>query len=94
MYGLERIGALSGKEFICGHNWYKEGATQILKLQKEDGSWGIQVEMKIHKRKFSLGLGKAVDTSFALLFLRKATKGLIETKGSRSKRSSEGIPTE
>jgi hypothetical protein len=76
MYGLERVGTLSKKKFIGKHDWYKEGARELLKLQGKDGGWkGV------------------ISTSFALLFLRRATRGLVETKGGESKRPPKGIPT-
>jgi hypothetical protein len=40
MYGLERAGVLSGRKFIGGHDWYREGSARLLDLQRGDGSWG------------------------------------------------------
>ncbi len=66
LYGLERAGMLYGTEIIGSHRWYREGAEQILKDQKDDGSWG----------------GGVVDTCFAILFLKRATHRLpTPTKG-------------
>ncbi len=40
MYGLERAGMLFGTEVIGSHRWYREGAEQLLKDQKANGSCG------------------------------------------------------
>lgn len=57
MYGLERVGMLTGVRYIGEHNWYYEGCCPLLALQQKDGSWGVTAQ----------------DTSFALLFLKKGT---------------------
>jgi hypothetical protein len=57
LYGLERLGALSGVARFGDHDWYQEGASFLVAHQVPlDGSWG--------------GL---TDTCFALLFLKRAT---------------------
>lgn len=60
LYGLERAGMLFGTEVIGNHRWYREGAEQLLKDQKANGSWGREV----------------TDTCFAILFLKRATRRL------------------
>ena len=40
LYAVERVGIAAGYKYFGAHNWYKEGAAQILKDQKADGSWG------------------------------------------------------
>jgi hypothetical protein len=60
IYGLERAGALVGTEFFDQYQWYPLGVSYLLKEQKKDGSWN----------------GSDIDTCFALLFLRRATKPL------------------
>ena len=62
LYALERVGALTSRRWIGEHDWYREGADELLKRQNPDGSWpsgGYDDEL--------------VNTSFALLFLRRAT---------------------
>lgn len=68
LYGLERIAALLELEHIGGHGWYSEGATQLLKLQKGDGSWSRDFDTAWPPQPFSNG-----NTCFALLFLTRAT---------------------
>ncbi len=57
LYALERAGTLFGTELFGSHEWYPEGAKFILEQQKDNGSWN----------------NYAVDTCFAILFLRRAT---------------------
>ena len=40
LYGLERMGAWTGRTHIGDHDWYLEGAEHLLKLQQESGGWG------------------------------------------------------
>jgi hypothetical protein len=40
LYSLERAGALVGTETFGKHEWYAEGANQLLKAQRDDGAWG------------------------------------------------------
>jgi hypothetical protein len=60
LYGLERAGMLYGTEILGAKKWYPEGAKQLCADQKGDGSWG----------------GGTVDTCFAILFLKRATRPL------------------
>jgi hypothetical protein len=57
LYGLERLAAWSGLSRIGLHDWYQEGVDVLVPAQLEDGSWQHS----------------AVETSFALLFLARAT---------------------
>ncbi len=67
VYGLERAGRLLGKRFFGDREWYPLGARWLVEHQGGDGSWlGFK------------GNRKTWDTSFALLFLTRATEGLAE----------------
>ena len=68
MYGLERAGMLFGTERMDDHKWYREGAEELLKRQDKKGRWG--------------GSG-ALDTCFAILFLKRATRSLDVATPSR-----------
>lgn len=57
LWGIERLGALLETDKLFGHDWYREGATRIVELQKGDGAWGAQLH----------------ETCYALLFLSRAT---------------------
>lgn len=61
-WSMERLGVLLGLEEFGDVNWFNKGADALLKSQKEDGSWEDS-------------RGPFHETSFALLFLRKANLG-------------------
>src|SRR5439155_3475166 len=62
VYGLERLGRLSGERFIGPHDWYREGCTWLVKRQEGDGSWSMPG---------NFNNDPVVSTSFSLLFLSK-----------------------
>jgi len=69
LYALERVGRMTGRRFIGGHDWYREGAQRLVGLQ--DGFQG-----------FWSGVGfaeddRSVTTSFALLFLAKGKRQVV-----------------
>jgi len=68
LYGLERTGRLSGVRFFGEHDWYREGAEELVHNQdKLEGFWrGMQVERN-----------PTITTSFALLFLASCASGLL-----------------
>lgn len=68
LYGLERVGAFCGVERIGAHDWYAEGAAQLLKEQRDDGGW--RNDGRAAWPPAPMGIA---NTCFALLFLRKAT---------------------
>jgi hypothetical protein len=70
LYALERAGMLYGTEIIGSHWWYQEGANQLIKDQAAGGSWG----------------DGAIDTCFAILFLRRATRPLVATQAASGPR--------
>ncbi len=58
LWTLERAMVLWGADRVGEHDWYREGAAQLLKTQKKDGSWR--------------GEAPVFATSFGLLFLTRA----------------------
>ncbi len=60
LYGLERAGALMDTQSFGEHAWYPEGAAWLLERQRANGAWSMAHESD-------------VDSSFALLFLTRAT---------------------
>jgi hypothetical protein len=68
LYCCERAFDLLGNQRIGDHVWFPEMAESLLGNQGEDGSWNSK---STHRPEAVL------DTCFALLFLRRATKGGI-----------------
>jgi hypothetical protein len=66
MYALERAGMLYDTAKFGEHDWYWEGAKHLVHSQNADGSWGKND--KPEKNTW--------DTCFAILFLKKATRGV------------------
>src|SRR5436190_314423 len=60
MYALERAGMLYGTEMMGTHKWYPEGAKVLIETQGADGHWG----------------DGTIDSCFAILFLKRATRAL------------------
>jgi hypothetical protein len=73
MYNIERLATVGDKEILGGHNWYNLGATELVKAQMPNGSWGEQ------------GNSTTDDTAFALLFLAKATLNTRTGEGVKRK---------
>ncbi|MBI5361030.1 MAG: hypothetical protein HZA48_10660 [Planctomycetes bacterium] len=59
LYSIERACMMAGLIKIGDIDWYKKGAEALLSVQKYDGSW-------------DRSYGDIVDTSLAILFLRRA----------------------
>lgn len=68
LYGLERAGDLTSTEKFGEHEWYPEGAKELIRIQNADGSW-----------KEPSSEGDIWATCFAILFLKRATQPLIKT---------------
>lgn len=73
LYGIERVGRLSGRRFIGTHDWYREGAELLVSWQDSlDGTWrGTGVVEQSNP---------LVSTSFALLFLAKGRRPVLVSK--------------
>ncbi|MCR4315948.1 MAG: hypothetical protein NUW37_06300 [Planctomycetes bacterium] len=65
LYGIERACVLADVFWVGDHDWYFEGAMQLIKSQFEDGSWRVG---PTGSKESNL-----VNTCFALLFLKRAT---------------------
>ncbi len=64
MWSVERMGVVLGMEKFGNTEWFTQGATALISTQDMDGSWkGASDEASL------------ADTSFAILFLRKANLG-------------------
>lgn len=70
LYGLERAGRLSGRRFFGAHDWYREGADYLIRMQLANGSWNGQGH----------GEEPLVATCFSLLFLSKGLAPVLINK--------------
>ncbi len=64
LYGVERCGILSGQKYFGPHDWYRAGATILVRTQGASGQWDNSV----------------VETCFAVLFLAKGHMSLVVQK--------------
>ncbi len=73
LYGLERVGRLTGRRFIGAHDWYREGAEYLLEVQRR----GVGDQWR------GSGVGEeqpVIGTSLALLFLSKGRRPIVVAK--------------
>ena len=68
LYGVERVGDLSGRKEFNGKDWYVRGAQYLLANQQPDGKWVDQTGFPPRD---------VLGTCFALLFLKRATPPTI-----------------
>ncbi len=66
LYGLERVGILTGLRYLGDHDWYREGAAFLVRRQRTDGSWRQSDPI--------------TDTAFAILFLAKGRLPVLFNK--------------
>jgi len=64
LYSLERVGLLTGFRLMGTHDWFREGAEELVNYQETDGSWGIGPS----------------DTAFGLLFLARGNIPVIMSR--------------
>jgi Mg-chelatase subunit ChlD len=79
IYSLERVGQILGIDYIGDHAWYPEGAKWLIDQQAGNGSWSG----------FSGDHNPRLATSFALLFLTRATPEL-DTEQEQIARGGDG----
>jgi hypothetical protein len=70
LYAVERTGMLYDTALIGNHDWYLDGARELLGAQQANGSWDAS-----HFKH------PTWDTCFAILFLKRATKRLVASVG-------------
>jgi hypothetical protein len=78
VYGIERVGRLSGQRFIGEHDWYREGCEYLTGVkeggglaQKTGGEWQINNQLDTFP---------IISTSFAVLFLAKGRTPILLSK--------------
>lgn len=83
VYGIERVGRLSGQRFIGKIDWYREGCDFLVKGQKPEGYWSANDEDDFK------GVN-VISTSFALLFLSKGRSPVLLSKMAHGPSKMEG----
>jgi len=72
LYGVERVGRLTGRRFIGRHDWFREGSEFLLGQQDRfSGYWRGETAAEQNA---------LVATSFALLFLSKGRRPVVISK--------------
>ena len=76
LYGMERAGRLAGRRFFGAHDWYREGAEELLRQQNQQSGWwkGGGHSEKIEE----------IATALALLFLSKGKRPIAIGKAAWS----------
>ncbi|WP_422930018.1 DUF4159 domain-containing protein [Singulisphaera sp. PoT] len=71
LYGMERVGRFAGLRYIGNHDWYREGAEELVATQDVViGSWtGVAIEREA-----------ILSTSFAVLFLATGRSPVLVNK--------------
>jgi hypothetical protein len=70
-YGIERIGAASGRKYFGGKDWYATAVAELLRSQDSDGSWNTRS---------AGGPSQFPDTCFALLVLTRGRAPIVMNK--------------
>jgi hypothetical protein len=73
VYGIERVGRLSGQRFIGKIDWYRQGCDFLVGGQRAEGYWSANEEEDFK------GVN-VISTSFALLFLSKGRSPVLVSK--------------
>jgi hypothetical protein len=74
IYGIERVGRLSGLRFLGNKDWYREGCKELVSTQKPDGRWSRNDGTD------NIDSTNVISTSFALLFLSKGRTPVLLSK--------------
>ncbi|QDV21839.1 DUF4159 domain-containing protein [Aureliella helgolandensis] len=73
LYALERVGRLTGRRFIGEHDWYREGASELISQQDK-------VTGKYISRTSAPGGNTFSETAFGLLFLSKGKRQIVVSR--------------
>lgn len=72
VYGIERLGRLSGERFIGRYDWYREGCEYVLRSQEP--ATGAFLKPR------GIDAAEVLSTSFAVLFLSKGRTPVLVSK--------------
>jgi len=73
LYAIERVGMLYDTALLGAKDWYLDGARWLLQQQGPNGAWD-------GNKLYPNPSNPTFDTCFAILFLKKATRGLTVSK--------------
>jgi hypothetical protein len=76
IYGIERLGRLSGQRFIDKYDWYRDGCDKLVRMQESGGANAGAIVGKGG----GLDGSSIISTSFALLFLSKGRTPVLISK--------------
>ena len=71
LFGLERVGLLSGYKYLGSHEWYPELARKVVLSQSPGGSWGKTDEPTADT---------LIDTAYSVLFLARGRHPVMMNK--------------
>ena len=75
IYGIERVGRLSGRRVLGTIDWYREGCQYLIKEQRKNGGWSQE-----GNGAEDYDSSAVISTSFALLFLSKGRTPVLVSK--------------
>lgn len=79
LYSVERLAALADRKDFDGYDWYGENADLLVRNQRPDGTW------------MGGSFGEAVDSSFAVMFLGRATGKLLNREAPTIRKIGGGL---
>ena len=78
---MERAGLATGLKHFGTHDWYKEGASILLKLQAPDGHWfDSKLNRKEPVSRLDSTWAETLDTAYCLLFLARGRLPIVMAK--------------
>ena len=84
VYGIERLGRLSGQRFIGSHDWYREGCEFLVgKWDRKQREWVGSLQDPLAgwiSKGENIDGARELSTSFALLFLSKGRTPVLMSK--------------
>lgn len=80
IYGIERVGRLSGQRFLGEHDWYREGCELLTGAVPSPAGLNQKAGGEFRIEGSALDVSPTVSTSFALLFLAKGRTPILMSK--------------
>ena len=76
LFTLERCLTLAGVETVNGLDWHHQGTLHLLDHQDADGAWRLTAGPLASAK--PVGATPPIDTALAVLFLRRATRRVLD----------------